>query len=125
MEPEEIKAEPMARICKADGRDRKGNLIDRVAPIGNQPKSCSKSDGTIKYWCGKCDHWGNHDKDHHDQFKARFSRNRNCNNDNNDSSNANSGTTSTNRPALMHHQATAAHLLTGQWNTSYDSNESF
>ena len=111
----------------AQGRythDRQGNPIDRNAPADGQPTSRRKSDGTTEYWCSQSDRWGNHDDNHHEAFKARQQRNRNRRNNNN---NDNGGGGNEQPPSM--HRATFAQpilsLLSGRFNTAYDTDGSF
>ena len=135
----------------AQGRyiyDRQGNVIDRKAPQDGQPTRRNRPDGTLEYWCGPCERWGNHDGEHHDEFverrnrnRERYNRNRGGNGSNSGNSNdgaggngqnqSSSGSSNANQanPPSMH-RATVAQpiisLLSGRFsNLAYDSDDSF
>ena len=61
---------------KIPERDRSGTLIDRVAPVGDEPRTrISDKTGREEHWCGKCPkggRWGNHLSKDHDKWLEEF-----------------------------------------------------
>lgn len=51
--------------------DRKGNLIDRVAPPSGSPAIRTNSSGSTESWCKECNRWGSHPTAEHDAWKLR------------------------------------------------------
>ena len=48
-------------------KDRRGRVIDRNPPKDGVVKR-KRSDGSMEYWCAKCNRWGAHDDAHHDKW---------------------------------------------------------
>ena len=61
---------------KTPDEDRVGNIIDRAAPVGDEPRTrVNQSTGKEEHWCGKCTkggRWGNHLSKDHDEWLEEF-----------------------------------------------------
>ena len=71
---EEVPSKPST--IKMPEKDRGGNIIDRVAPTGDEPRTrTNEATGRDEHWCGKCPkggRWGNHDSQGHDKWLEAF-----------------------------------------------------
>ena len=71
---EDVPSKPST--IKLPEKDRGGNIIDRKAPTGDEPRTrVNESTGRDEHWCGKCPkggRWGNHDSKGHDKWLEEF-----------------------------------------------------
>ena len=54
--------------------DRSGRFIDRTPPKQGEDPERVRSDGETEYWCSKCNRWGSHNADNHDQWFIDFKK---------------------------------------------------
>ena len=105
--------------------DRKGRKIDRTPPGNGQPKKRKNAEGRLEYWCSKCNRWGAHLDDNHDEWWAKYNEKRNADKASKDATP--SETTSSGTPPSMKraNYCELKPLRGSSWIDAYDSDQSF
>ena len=103
---------PIEMVKDANGKDRraydaKGNKIDYKPPKRGEPNERKKGDKT-EHWCSKCNRWGNHASDKHDEFYENLKNKRRSSNN---GSPGNNNTNNQVRGAVTFAQAASGNLL--------------